>query len=322
MTNPQKHRYRATALQAVVSCGLLAWFLSRGDFRSDLAAVLRSADPAWVAAGFGLAGIAQFLCLVRWWMFVRIAGVGAGLAECTPIFFAGQFSNLFLPGGAGGDVVKVGVLAARGRDLGRSAVSVVMDRIAGLLSMVVVGSGLMLWQSDWLASSAVVAGLARGIGIYLAVLLALVVLSVFLSMRGVVSRLPAWWPWRARLLELSGVYLQGAVQWRRTCGAVGLSVVMLLTFFLTYYCAARAFGLSISPARFLALMPTVDILAGIPVSMGGLGVREGAFALLLGELTGTSRVTALSISLCGYLVSVIWALPGAFYWLAKRKEAA
>ncbi len=305
-------------VQVLVSTGLLGWLLSRSDFRASLAGVLRAADPAWLAAGLALAGVVHLLCLVRWQIFLRMVGVRVGLVESTGLFFAGLFSGLFLPGGAGGDLVKIGLLAARGYDVGRSALSVVMDRLAGSVTMILVGVTLLGTQYDWLAGSPITAGLVQSIGIYLFVLAALISASVALSSGRVVSRLPAHWPGRAKVLELSGAYFECARQWPRTLQALGVSLVMLVLFFLTYYCAARACGVDPGVLRFLAIMPTVDILAGLPVSFGGLGVREGVFVLLLGTLAGVPAATAVAISLAGYTLSAVWGLPGAFLWLIRR----
>lgn len=319
MTEPKKSS-ALIVMQAAVSLALLAWLLSRPGLRSDLAAVLLSADPCWLAGGFFLAGVVQILCLARWRIFLRMAGVEIGVAESAGIFFAGLFCNLFLPGGAGGDVVKIGLLAARGHDVGRSALSVVMDRLAGSVSMILLGGTLMAWNLPWLTTSPLVAGLVHAMALYLAVLGTAIILSVVLSARGVVSRLPPWWPARAKLIEFSGAYFQCAVQWPRTASALGISAVMLACFFTTYYFSARAYGMDPGIGRFLALMPTVDILSGLPISLGGVGVREGVFVLLLGTLASVPSATAVSISLAGYLMSALWGIPGAFLWFLKRRH--
>ncbi|MFA7234659.1 MAG: lysylphosphatidylglycerol synthase transmembrane domain-containing protein [Terrimicrobiaceae bacterium] len=317
--NKKNFRKMVLPIQASVSTALLAWLFTRPDFRAHLCSVFLSADPRWLLGGFLLAGIVQFLCLLRWRIFLRMAGIEAGLAEAASIFFAGLFCNLFLPGGAGGDVVRVGLLAARGKDVGRSVISVLMDRLCGSVSMILLGAPLMFWQFSWLSKSPLVAGLVHTVAVYLAVLTGLIALSIFLSARGMVTRLPDRWPGRKRLVELSGVYFQCAVQWPRTLRALGISLVMLALFFLTYYCSGRAYGVDLFAGKFLALMPAVDIISGLPVSLGGMGVRESLFVFLLGNLAAVDAPLAVSISVCGYLMSALWGLPGAFCWLVGRR---
>jgi len=309
------------AVQALVSIGLLVWIFSRGDFRGNLVKVLMSAKPGWLVGGFVLAGAVQFLCLVRWRVFLRMVGLKVGWAESAGCFFAGLFCNMFLPGGAGGDLVKIGMLAARRHDPGRAALSVVMDHFAGSISMILLGFGLMLWKHEWLLQSPQVAGIVQAILIYLCGISLLIGLSVVLCSRTLVARLPAWWPGRKKVVELSGAYFQCAVQWRRTLFAVAISLSMTAMFFLTYYFSARAYGVDLPAGDFLAIMPTVDIISGLPVSLGGFGVREGLFVFLLGQLARVPAAVAVSVSLCGYMLTATWSLPGAALWFVRGRRA-
>ena len=302
-------------LQVAVSVVLLVWLFSRGDFLAEMQSVILATKPGWFFSGLLVAGIVQVLCLIRWRIFLRMAGIRTGWRESGGVFFAGLFSNLFLPGGAGGDLVKIGLLATRGRDPGRSALSVVMDRLSGSVSMIVVGSGLILWRRDWLSQVPEVGAVMNGILIFFVGLAAVLVLSVALCARGVVSRLPASWPGRAKVVELTEAYFQLAVQWQQTVVAVVVSCVMLVLYFLTFFLAARACGVVLPVGDFLAIMPAVDVISGLPVSLGGFGVRESVFVLILGRIAGVAAAVAVTISLTGYILSAVWALPGAFLWI-------
>ena len=305
------------AVQILVSAGLLVWIFSREGFRGDLLAVAGAARPGWLVAGAGVAGVVQGLCLLRWRIFLRMAGMPLGWRESVGLYFGGAFGGLFLPGGAGGDLVKIGLMAARGRDAAVAALSVLMDRLCGSLSMILTGAGLIVWEFEWLTQGVAAGALVRGVLVYLGVLVAVIGLSVGLCALGLASRLPQWWPGRARLIDLTGIFARFFREWRTTVWAVALSCVMLGLYFFTFYCAARAYGVELPVARFLALMPAVDILAGLPVSLGGLGVRESAFVLMLGQLAGVGAPVAVMVSLAGYLMSVLWALPGAFLWIVR-----
>lgn len=310
-------RWGLLAVQIGVSIGLLAWIFSREGFRGDLLAVAGAARPGWLVAGAGVAGVVQGLCLLRWRIFLRMAGMPLGWRESVGVYFGGAFGGLFLPGGAGGDLVKIGLMAARGRNATVAALSVVMDRLCGSVSMILTGTGLIVWEFRWLTQGVAAGALVKGIMIYLGVLVVVIVLSVGLCAAGLPSRLPVGWPGRARLIELTAVFARFGREWRVTSGAVALSCVMLGLYFLTFYCAARACGVDLPVGRVMAVMPAVDILAGLPVSLGGLGVRESALVLMLGQLAGVVAPVAVMVSLTGYLMSVVWVLPGAFLWILR-----
>ena len=158
--------------------------------------------------------------------------------------------------------------------------------------------------------SAVVAGLIKAVFAYLLLVVVLLAGSFLLSARGLTSRLPSRFPLRKIIIEFTGAYLQFVVAWRQTLAASLLSILMLLGYFATFYFSGRAFGLQVPIVEFFALMPAVDIISALPISLGGFGVREQLFVTLLGDLWGVPAAQAVSISLGGALLSMLWGLFG------------
>jgi len=320
-SQPAKFRTRClVAFQVLVSAGLLGWLFIQSDFRRDLASVLLSARWEWLCGAFLTAGVVQGLCLVRWRIFLGMVGLSLGWKETCGIFFAGLFCNLILPGAAGGDVVRIGLLAARKRDIGLASLSVLMDRLAGSLGMILVGSTLIISEWRWLSQSHIVANVSTGILVWFAVLGTGLGLSLVLAKSSIVGCLPMKFPGRTKLVSLAAVYRQCGIQWPHTLLAVAVSCIMLVLYFLVFAFAGRAYGVEMPIWQFLALMPAVDIISALPVSLGGFGVRESLFVLLLGQLAAVPSAVAVSISLCGYIVNALWALPGAALWMLREAK--
>ena len=93
--------------QTLVSMGFLIWIFWRQEFRDQIWRVLAGADERWLLAGFATAGVASFLGVLRWNIFLRIQGISLTPWEVIRISFVGLFFNNFLFGSVGGDVVKV-----------------------------------------------------------------------------------------------------------------------------------------------------------------------------------------------------------------------
>jgi uncharacterized protein (TIRG00374 family) len=297
-------------LQTLVSAGLLAWIFWRPEFRAQAWQVVTSADPFWLAAGFLVAGVGNFLGVARWAVFLRVLRISLPAWEVLRLSFIGLLFNNFLVGAVGGDAVKVVWLAAKGHNKTSALLSVLMDRMSGLGALVLCSLTFMLWRLDWLMGSAVVAGVIKFVFVYLAVVVVLLVFSFVISARGLTDRLPAWLPARRTILEFTSAYIQFVAAWRQTLFASFLSVFILLAYFATFYCSARAFGVQIPVVDFFAFMPAVDIISALPVSLGGLGVREQLFATVLGDLCGVPTAQAVSVSLGGAVLSMVWGLFG------------
>lgn len=297
-------------LQTLVSIGLLVWIFWKPEFRAQAWQVISQARPGWLVAGFLVAGLANLLGVVRWNVFLRMQGLRLPGWDVLRISFVGLFFNNFLVGAVGGDVVKVVWLAARGHRKSSALLSVLMDRMSGLPPLIVASLVFILWRLDWLQQSPVVAGVTHFIFVYLGVVTALMVLSFVLASTRLIHRLPERFPGRAQIHEFNTAYLEFIKCWPRTLWASFLSLLILLIHFFTFYCSARAFDLQLPLMDFFALMPAVDIISAMPVSLGGFGVREQLFVTLLGDLAGVPAAQAVSISLGGALLAMVWGLAG------------
>ncbi len=305
-------------LQSLVSITVLAWIFHDPKFRAEAWGALSSARPEWIAIGLLFAGVGCFTGVARWGVFLRVMGIRISAWETVRLSFVGLFFNNFLVGAVGGDVVKVVWLASKGHKKSSALLSVLMDRMSGFGALLVFSLVFMAGRWEWLQRSGVVAGLMHFTFAYLVGSLVLLVLSFWLCRKGA-DYIPSWVPQREKLGEMALAYFQFVTAWRATLLASLLSGVILLTYFLTFYCAARAVEVKIPLLDFLAFMPAVDIISALPISLSGFGVREQLFATLLGELCAVPKATAVSISLGGAFLSIVWSLLGAALLPGYRK---
>jgi glycosyltransferase 2 family protein len=281
--------------QILVSVGLLGWLFSRQDLRAQFLKVVLQAHPGWLLAGLFVAGIGNFIGIFRWGIFVKILDLPVSTRDVLRI---------------GGDAVKVVWLAARGCKKSSALMSVAMDRMSGIAALIFCSLLFMVERLDWLRQSPAVAGLIRFIFIYLIAISVLFALSLVLALRGIAERIPQWGPGRKQMLEFATAYRQFIEHWRESLIASGLTIFIFISYFTTFFCAARAFGVKVPLLDFFAIMPTVDIISALPVSVGGFGVREHLFTLLLGDLCHVASAQAVLISLGGALLTMAWGLGG------------
>lgn len=259
-----------------------------------------------VAAALTLAGIV--LSALRWQKVLEALEIPARLPRLVSHYLAGQFVSNVLPTTIGGDVLRVSRLS---RDTGESPgtfASVVLERMTGWLVLpvitfigFVVNPGLR-----HLGSATDVALVLAG--------------TTLLTLVGVLAVAGS---------ERVGGRFAARAGWRRFAGAVHLGIDQLrnrpaaalnvlaagfayqLALVLAAVAAAQALGLR--PAGLTALLaffPAVLIAQVLPISMSGLGVREGAFVLFLGPL-GVAKEEAIALGLLLYLLNLVVSLLGA-----------
>lgn len=296
--------------QFAVTVGLLVFLFRDEEIRKNTWTVLKTADLRWVFAGLLIAGMENFLGALRWRIFVQMMGISLPFWQTVRLYFLGLFFNSFLIGSVGGDAVKVLVLIGKGSPKTASALTVVMDRLSGLGALLLVSCTFLLGNYSWLTSSPLAAGVIHFVFLYLGVVLSLLFLSFVAAWTGLSERMPAKVPFRAGLSQLCELYFLFVRRWPRTLLAAGISVFMLLGYFLIFFCSMRAYGVDLPVEKVFALMPAVDIVAALPVSLGGVGVREKVFVILLGELAGVAASVAFWVSITGFLITLFWGVLG------------
>lgn len=304
-------RWLIILLQTVVTAVLLALFFRKPEFREQVSAAFEAANPRWILIGIAFAGIENLLGVCRWRIFLRMLGMQLPFWKSVQICLVALFCNTFLLGAAGGDLIRTAYLIRRGNAKTRSLMSIILDRVSGLGGLILYTVILTIWNYDWLMRSPTVALVIKAVIAYQIITAIVIVVTLYIAKSGWTERPPKWAPFPELLQKLGSSYARMATDWPLTLRAMGITLLMLLAYFAVFFSSARAFGVSISFFQMSTLMPAADMIAALPISIGGLGVREQVFALLLGDLIGIASATAVSVSLVGFLMNSSWGLIGA-----------
>lgn len=316
----ERSRTASLAARLVVSALMLAVLITKVP-SFDLAEMVPSwttGTAVWlaVAALLTLAGIA--LSALRWQKVLDALEIPTPLPRLMSHNLAGQFVSNVLPTTIGGDVLRVSRLSRETGESPGTFASVVLERLTGWLVLPVIT----------LVGFAVNPGLRHlGSATRVALLLATATLVLLI---GVLTA--------AGSPRLGGRFA-ASEGWRRFLGAVHLGVDRLrdrpaaaahvlvagfayqIALVLAAVAAAQALGLRAAGlTALLAFFPAVLIAQVLPISMSGLGVREGAFVLFLGPL-GVADEEAIALGLLLYLLNLVVSLLGAPAFAAGGRQA-
>jgi uncharacterized membrane protein YbhN (UPF0104 family) len=271
---------------------------------ADARQSLEGAEVGWFGLAVVLVEASLLLGAIRWHGLVRAAGLPAGRGECVRAYMIGAFTSIALPTGFGGDLVRSWIVARERAGLARSLVSVVADRVSALVAFLVVA---------WLAV-AVDPGSVPGA---LLGLLALATAAVVAGAGALVIAVKR--PGRLTRLvpqRLQPVAADARSVLRAYAGDTGLlarQLAMGLAFqvlaVMAVWALARGLGLELDLALIAVVTPLVLLATLLPISIAGFGVREGAFAALLGE-AGVATSDAVLISLLSVAAMAVASLPG------------
>lgn len=308
-----------TLLQIFVTIGLLLWIFHDAEKRQMMLHALQTAEFIWLVPGVMSVGLVFLVQTERWRILLKVQGIHLGWWRTLQLNMVGAFFNLFLLGATGGDIVKIFYLMREVPDKKTAAfLSVVVDRVLGILGLVVVTLILSFWRFDFLYSHTETRRLLGILAIILGSVVAMLIVACIIERVGWINKLPQWTPLRAQIIELGKAFSLYAQQRGAVLRAVAVSALGQLFLFSSYFFAALAFQAHLSLLDIFSVLPVVLTIASLPISLSGLGVREGLLQTMLSTLYGTPEAVAVLISFTGFLLIMFWSLVGGVVYLLYR----
>lgn len=289
-----------TLTRVAVAAAILAYLFSRIP-AAEVGQTLAGAALEWV----GLAALAalgsQLLIAQRLRRLVQGLGSSASTFELFRINLAAVFYGLLLPAGnVTGVLARLHQIARRDRSYAATAVALAIERLVATITLCVVGVVFWLLERPTESWPALVLMLAA---LFPLVALQLLLLTDLPAAGRLLARVAGRWPQRLESLRqalsrarrlprglLTQIFLLGIV-----VHLVGVLAFALVAAALQLPLPLLAIGWTRSAAILVTLLP---------VSVAGLGLREGAFVLLLAPYA-VPGADALSYSLLAFAATVV-----------------
>jgi uncharacterized membrane protein YbhN (UPF0104 family) len=276
------------------------------DFRKAFGAVAH-ADPAWLGVAILLAILSTGLASLRLWLFLRAGEQPCGLRRCWSAVMAALALNAVLPS-RGGDMVKAVFLCDQRRNLVPLLGIIVLERVVDvfvLASLVVIAALAERWLT---------AGLL-GLAVMLMPVAAIILLRFL-------HRLP-FTP--RRLLRLSEGVQSALVHPRCFLAAIAVAALLWINVNLIVAALLCAVGAALPLGTVMAATPLAILVGILPLSISGIGTRDGVLVLLLGAYAPDERVLAAGLlyTVVGYwLLAALGVAALGFETIRKVNAAA
>jgi len=265
-----------TALRWVLSLVVLALLVHFFPLTTLRSAIVKIPPARFVIVVF-LYLCAHAIGVLKWRMVVNAAGADLDLVTSAQCYFGGLFGTLFLPSIVGGDVVR---LAVGLRKSPRPA-AVLAGNLADRFLDVTAQAGLVLAGLILLPGS-----LPSVIGF--SAFKSVILLGVLILVLGI----SAYFVYRAKIRHTSWRLRRRIVKLRRAIRSVQRRPVVLIagwlagtliqfTFLILTALLAISCGLTLPLRAWLFAWPLAKLAAVLPLTQGGIGVREAALVALL-----------------------------------------
>lgn len=302
-------------LKALISLSLLSLLLWRTDLEGFLK-TLRSTKISLFLACLLLYMLAQVLSSYRWQRLLEAEEIHIPLPHLVLLYFEGMFFNLFLPTLVGGDVVRGYSLYKYSRRGGESFASILVERLSGLAALMAIALLALALGYPYLQEPLVaylILAVAVGLALGILGLANRRLKEILLSTLGKAGL--------HRFQEKAGWLYESIQRYRGHRRALGqaliLSFILQTSGIFIFYLISKALRLSIPLPYFFLFVPLIHVISMIPISLSGLGVREGITVFLFAK-AGVGSASALGLSLTWFLMVVLASLPGGVIFLTEK----
>ena len=260
------------ALQVAATIAAFAFIATKVDL-NDIVRAWKALTPVAIATALGWTLLALCVGSVRWRLLLKAYGARRlpSLLRLLHLYAVGNFYNLYVPGGVGGDLVR-GVVSRNAFDGGTALATtggvtvVFVERVCGVAALLTI-SALSFVLRPIPGLDNVLPFALLGIGVAIAAVIGL-------------ALAPKIAPHAPRpIARLLGA-LPPLVYKPAFFGAVCLSIVIQSAVAFTGHAVMSAVSPGVALSDSVALVPLAAASAFFPLTVGGAGVREGAFAAL------------------------------------------
>ncbi len=289
-------------LKAGVSISLLLIILLNVDWETTVEN-LRNADLAILFVALVLNLAERLELTYKWNLLIRVRNIIVSFGRLFLINSIGGFLGLFLPSSLGTDVVRGFYLAKNNSEKSVTVSSIFVDRVMGMFSLLLLCLISVFFTGEILSKF--------NFEIYIVAISIFTVISFYIFQKKETAiflekiiKKVKYQKFLEKGLKLHASILEYKKFPKTLLVTFILTLFVQITRILTYYFVALSFGVSVPFIYFILIIPIIMLVIMIPISIGGLGVREGAFVAFF-TLAGMSVNDAVIISITSSFIDTI-----------------
>lgn len=288
-------------IRIAATAALLVYVLHKAGLFSaqgwqDLLNTFIHAKLGLILASFVIGFLMNLSSAIKWLMLTRALELPVNLRRLLVYYIIGKFFNLVLPSSVGGDVIRIQQLGQYTGRYAESSASVFVERFTGLttlvfLALIAVVVNLQTFNLPWLT-------LTLGIGaVGVGAICWLIIDDRPLKL--VQNHLPNV-PLLQSLLTKIGKFRQAVLSYQQVPQAIRWALINSFIFYFlaiaNVWVTLLAFGADVSFMSMIVAVPIIMFIMNLPISVGGIGLMEFAYSLILG-LMGVAPALAISTAL-------------------------
>ncbi|HZX10873.1 MAG TPA: lysylphosphatidylglycerol synthase transmembrane domain-containing protein [Acidobacteriota bacterium] len=304
------------SLKLIVSLSILALILIFKTSIKEVLNVLKTVNIWWLAVSFSLHGLGLLISAIRWQILVKAQGDSAPLSFLIKSYLVGNFFNTILPSRIGGDVVRIWDGSKYSKTVLKSSAIILVERLSGIVVLFLFAFGAAIFRLDMAQKIPVIwVSLVIGFSGLVAILF---FFTPFIEV--IINKIPS----KGFLKKI----IQKTIEFRSTIifyktkksalfKAFVWAFLLQANVILHFFLIGKALHLNIKFIDYLVFIPIVMIIQLIPITINGLGLREGAYIEIF-EFYGIAPESAFSFALIDVAFMLIIGVIGAIIYVTRK----
>jgi uncharacterized protein (TIRG00374 family) len=313
---PKKKDIFVFTLKLVFSASILAFILISQVSVRDIFATLKEANHLLLGISFSLHALGLLISAIRWQILIKAQDDWVPISFLAKSYLVGSFFNLFLPTRIGGDVVRIWDGSRYSKSLIKSSAIILVERLSGVIILFLFAFCASIIRLD-MAQQFPVIWISLILGFFGLSLLALFLTPVIDI---ILEKLPKKSSFIAVKNKISQ-FREIILFYRKRKGALSKAffwaALLQINVIIHYFLIGESLHLDIALLDYFIFIPIVHLILLIPVTINGLGLREGAY-LEIFKYYGISSAAAISFSWIDLAFMLIVGILGGIIYVFRK----
>ncbi len=305
-------------IKIIISVALIVFLLTKLGWH-EIFSQFSTANPWWILLGIIAFSLSNFLGSVQWYLLMRSRGIELPLSQVISYYYVGLFFNNFLIGYIGGDAIRIYDISKSSGNSSHAISTVFFDRLIGFVMLTTLALvAALVWRNIFQSRTIIFIIFI----IFVCWIISFIVLfnEQFAKKIGWIFRFILPPKISDKVREVYSSINSFKHDKNAISSVILISFVIQTLRILVHFFAALSVGLNAHIKYFFIFIPVIALLASLPISIGGIGIRESSGVALFSHVNSFQPETIVAMEFLAYIIGLLSTIPGGLIFMLRKEK--
>jgi uncharacterized protein (TIRG00374 family) len=305
-------------VKILISIVLVVFLLAKLGLR-DIVDQFATANFWWILAGVLAFALSNILGSLQWYLLMKTQGIEIPLLKAISYYHVGLFFNNFLIGYVGGDAIRIYDISKVSGNSSHAISTVFFDRLIGfvMLTTLALVAGIA-WRNIFHSKTVIFIILI----IFICWIISFIVLfnKRFAQKIGWIFQFVFPRKIKNKIKEIYSSINSFKHEKKILIKVLIVSVIVQTFRILVHFFAALSVGIHAHIQYFFIFVPVIALLSSLPISIGGIGIRESSGVALFSQINSFQPQAIVAMEFLAYIIGLLSTLPGGLIFILRKEK--